>query len=186
MHDDLDPLMEKYGIDALLTNGSAFDNPNIYWLTGFRSSDNIIYLKNKGEDPMAASAFLAIERVKKESFIKKTHDLSEVYLQLLKENKKIRDNMDRAYDDLLKKQFSGKVLGVPDEFPASLLVMLQGMGYEIKVVRDLVLEARATKSTKEIEIIKKAGKATTDAIAHVIEIVKDSDIVVHETSLVLT
>ncbi|MGY5872875.1 MAG: Xaa-Pro peptidase family protein [Candidatus Thorarchaeota archaeon] len=176
MHDDLDPLMEKYGIDALLTNGSAFDNPNIYWLTGFRSSDNIIYLKNKGEDPMAASAFLAIERVKKESFIKKTHDLSEVYLQLLKENKKIRDNMDRAYDDLLKKQFSGKVLGVPDEFPASLLVMLQGMGYEIKVVRDLVLEARATKSTKEIEIIKKAGKATTDAIAHVIEIVKDSDI----------
>lgn len=174
MHDDLDPLMEQYGIDALLTNGSAFDNPNIYWLTGFRSSDNIIYLKNKGEEPLAASAFLAIERVKKESFIKKTHDLSEVYLQLLKENKKIRDHMDRAYDDLLKKQFSGKILGVPDEFPASLLVMLQKMGYEIKVVRDLVLEARATKSTKEIEIIKNAGDATIDAIAHIMEMVKDS------------
>ncbi|MCJ7817223.1 MAG: Xaa-Pro peptidase family protein [Candidatus Thorarchaeota archaeon] len=176
MHDDLDPLMEKYGIDALLTEGNAFGNPNIYWLTGFRSSDSIIYLKNRGEEPLAASAFLAIERVKKESFIKKTHDLSEVYLQLLKENKKIRDNMDRAYDDLLKKQFSGKLLGVPDEFPASLLVMLQEMGYEIKVVRDLVSEARATKSTKEIEIIRKAGNATTDAISHIIEIVKDCDI----------
>ncbi|MGY5881307.1 MAG: Xaa-Pro peptidase family protein [Candidatus Thorarchaeota archaeon] len=176
MHDDLDPLMEQYEIDALLTEGSAFENPNIYWLTGFRSSDNIIYLKNKGEEPLAASAFLAIERVKKESFIKKTHDLTEVYRQLLKENKKIRDNPDRAYKDLLQDQFSGKILGVPDEFPASLLVMLQKMGYEIKVVRDLVSEARATKSAKEIEIIRKAGKATTDAISHVIEIVKDSDI----------
>ncbi len=176
MQKDLDPLMEKYGIDALLTNGSAFDNPNIYWLTGFRSSDNIIYLKNKGEEPLVASAFLALERVKKESLIKRTHDLSEVYLNLLKENKKIRDNLDRPYDDLLKNQFSGKVLGVPDEFPASLLVMLQGMGYNIKVVRDIVSEARATKSAKEIEIIKKAGDATTDAITQIIEMVKDCDI----------
>jgi len=176
MHDDLDPLMEQYEIDALLAYGSSFENPNIYWLTGFRSPDDIIYLKNKGEEPLVASAFLAIERVKKESFIKKTHDLSEVYIQLLKENKKIRDNMDRAYDTLLKNQFSGKVLGVPDEFPASLLVMLQKMGHEIKVVRDLVTEARATKSAKEIKIIKKAGDATTDAIAEIIEIVKDCDI----------
>ncbi|MGY5860675.1 MAG: Xaa-Pro peptidase family protein [Candidatus Thorarchaeota archaeon] len=176
MHDDLDPLMEKYGIDALLTSGSAFENPDIYWLTGFRSGDEITYLKNKGEEPLAASAFLAIKRVTKESFIKKTHDLSDVYLQLLKENKKIRDNMDRAYDDLLKNHFSGKVLGVPDEFPASRLVMLQEMGFEIKVVRDLVAEARATKSAKEIEIMKKAGKATIDGITHVIETVKDSEI----------
>ncbi len=176
MQNDLDPLMEKYGIDALLTEGSAFDNPNIYWLTGFRSSDNIIYLKNKGEEPLVASAFLALERVKKESPIKRTHDLSEVYLNLLKENKKIRDNLDRPYSDFLKNQFSGKVLGVPDEFPASLLVMLQGMGYDIKVVRDIVSEARATKSTMEIEIIKKAGDATTDAITQIIEMVKDCDI----------
>ena len=176
MHDDLDPLMEKYGIDALLVNGNAFNNPNVYWLTGFLSSDIIDYLKNRGEEPLVASAFLAIERVKKESFIKKTHDLSEVYRQILKENKRINDNLDRAYDDLLKKQFSGKILGVTDEFPASLLVMLQKKGYKIEVVRDLVKEARATKSTKEIEIIKKAGDATTDAITHVIEMVKDCDI----------
>lgn len=176
MHSDLDPLMEKYGIDALLAEGSAFENPNIYWMTGFRSSDNIIYLKNKGEEPLAASAFLAIERVKKESFIKKTHDLSEVYLQILKENKNIIENMDRVYDDLLKTHFSGKILGVPDEFPASLLVMLQEMGYQIKVVRDLVKEARATKSAKEIGTIKKAGTATTDSITDIIEIVKNCDI----------
>ena len=176
MQKDLDPLMEKYGIDALLAKGSAFDNPNIYWLTGFRSTDEIIYLKNKGEEPLVASSFLALERVKKESLIKHTHDLSEVYLNIVKENKKIIDNLDRVYDDLLKKQFSGKVLGVPDEFPASRLVMLQDMGYNVKVVPYIVLETRATKSVKEIEIIKKAGDATTDAITQVIEIVENCDI----------
>ena len=176
MLDDLDPLMEKYGIDALLTHGNAFENPDIYWLTGFLSPDDIIYLKNKGDEPIVATAFLTVERVKKESSIKKTHDLSEIHLQILKENKKIRDNQDRDFEDLLKKQFSGKLLGVPDVFPASFLVMIQKMGYEIKVVRDLVQEARATKSSKEIKTIKKVGKATTEGISHVVEVVKDCEI----------
>jgi Xaa-Pro aminopeptidase len=168
--------MDKYEIDALLTYGNAFENPNVYWLTGFLSADPIFYMKNRGEDPLAASAFLAIERVKKESFIKKTHDLSEIYKQILKENKPVRDNLDRAYKDILEKHFTGKSIGVPDEFPASHLMILQKLGYEIKVVRDLIQEARATKSSGEIEIIKKAGDATTDAISQVIELVKDCDI----------
>ncbi len=176
MIDDLDPLMEKYGIDALLTYGNAFENPDLYWLTGFLSADNITYLKNKGDEPIVATAFLTVERVRKESFIKRTHDFSEIYRQILRENKKIRDNQDREFEDLLKKQFSGKVLGVPDDFPASFLIMIQKMGYEIKVVRDLVTEARATKSEKEIKIIKRAGKATTDGISHIIELVKDCDV----------
>jgi len=176
MLDDLDPLMEKYGIDALLADGNAFENPDLYWLTGFLSGDNITYLKNKGEEPIVAAAFLTVERVKKESFIRRTHDLSEIYRQILRENKKIRDNEDREFEDILKKQFTGKVLGVPDVFPASFLIMIQKMGYDIRVVRDLVREARATKSDKEIKIIKKAGKATTDGISHIAEIVKDCEI----------
>jgi len=181
MLDDLDPLMEKYEIDALLTYGNAFENPDLYWLTGFLSPDNITYLKNKGDEPIVASAFLAVERVRKESFIKRTHDLSEIYRQILRENKKILDNQDREFDDLLKKQFSGKVIGVPDVFPASFLIMIQKMGYEIKVVRDLVTEARATKSNREINVIKKAGKATTDGISRIVEIVKDCDVGANKT-----
>ncbi|MBN2229632.1 MAG: aminopeptidase P family protein [Candidatus Thorarchaeota archaeon] len=176
MLEDLDQLMEKYGIDGLLVNGSAFENQDIYWLTGFRSSDEIIYLKNRGDEPLVASSFLALERVKKESLITQTHDLTEVHLQILREKKKVRDNQDRIYGDLLKKQFSGKVLGVPDIFPASILVMLQKMGYTIKVVRDLVMEARATKSPREIKTLKKAGDATTAAIAQIVEMVKESTI----------
>jgi hypothetical protein len=107
MYEDLDPLMEEYGIDALLTTGSAFVSPNIYWLTGFRSSDEIIYLKNHGDDPLVAAWLLAVERLRKESFITKTHDVSDIVLKLFHENKVIQDNMDRIYKSLLKTHFSG-------------------------------------------------------------------------------
>jgi Xaa-Pro aminopeptidase len=183
MYEDLDPLMEKYGIDALLTTGNAFENPNIYWLTGFRSGDEIIYFKNRGDDPLVAASFLALERVQKESFITKTHDVSDVILKLLHENKVIQDNMDRVYTSLLKAHFSGETLGVPDEFPASKLVMLQKMGYTVNVVEDIVLEARAKKSQKEVKTIKKAGDATTGAIARVVEMVKNSKIGPNKTLL---
>ena len=176
MHDDLDPLMEKYGIDSLLVTGNAFENPSMFWLTGFRSPDEIIYLKNRGDEAIAASTFLAIERVRKESFITRTHDYTDVVLKILQENKVVGDNMDRVYSSLLKAEFSGKTLGVSDDFPASLLVMLQKMGYAVKVVRDLLLEARSRKSSREIKTIKKAGDATTSAILQVIEIVKSSTI----------
>jgi Xaa-Pro aminopeptidase len=176
MLDDLDTLMEKYDIDALLASGSAFETPNILWLTGFRSADEIIYLKNRGDVPIVAASFLAAERVPKESFITRIHDYTDVIMKLLQENKAVIDNMDKIYGSLLTAQFSGKTLGVPDDFPASLLVMLQKMGFTVKVVRDLVREARARKSSKEIKIIKKAGDATTGAIAQVVEMVKHSSI----------
>lgn len=176
MHDDLDRLMEHYEVDALLAYGNAFENPDVYWLTGFRSPDYITYLKNKDEEPLIASALLTLNRVKKESFITHTHDLTEIYLQIIRENKKIVDNQDRLFNDLLKAQFSGKVLGIPDDFPASIFVILQKSGYNLKVVRDLVMEARATKSPREIKIIKKAGDATTAAISEVVDMITDSDI----------
>ncbi len=176
MHEDLDPLMEKYHIDALLLYGNAFEKPNIYWLTGFRSGDDIAILKNRNEAPLVGSNLLTLERVKKESFITHTHDLTEVYLQILRENKKIVDNQDRIFNDLLKAEFSGDVLGVPKDFPANLLVVLQESGYNVKVVRDIVEEARATKTPREIKIIKKAGLATTTAISRVLDMVRESDI----------
>ncbi|MHA1768717.1 MAG: M24 family metallopeptidase [Candidatus Thorarchaeota archaeon] len=181
MLDDLDTLMEKYEIDALVATGSAFDSPNILWLTGFRSPDPIIYLKNRGEEGLVATAFHALQRVKSESFIKKTFDLTEEYIGILKENKSMADNMERFYKPLLKHEFSGEVLGVPDDFPASQLVLLQQMGYDVKVVKDLLPRARATKTSKELSIIQKAGDATTSAISEIVSMIKDSDIGANHT-----
>jgi Xaa-Pro aminopeptidase len=176
MLEDLDSLFEKYEIDGLLSIGNAFDDPNMFWLTGFRSPDSVMYLKNFGEDGIVATGFNTLERVMKESFIKKTHDLTDVYIGILKDNERIKDNQDRLYRSLLETDFAGGVLGVPDNFPASHLVMLQRMGYQVQVVSDLLLEARGTKTKEEISVIRRAGVATSGAIKEIIETIKDSEI----------
>jgi Xaa-Pro aminopeptidase len=176
MLDDMDALMEKYAIDGLFSYGSPFDSPNLLWLTGFRSGDNIYYLHNRGEDGIIGAPFNTLDRVKKESFVKRTYDLSELVVGLLRENKQIMKNRDALIGPMLRENFNGTVLGVPDEVPASILVILQRLGFEVKVVEGLVPDARATKSGEEIKIIKKAGDATVGAIKRVIEMIKDSDV----------
>ncbi|MHA2358868.1 MAG: M24 family metallopeptidase [Candidatus Thorarchaeota archaeon] len=173
---DLDSLMEKYEIDGLFTFDSPFHSPNLLWLTGFRTGDHILYLKNKGEESFIGASFNQVERTKNESFVKRIYDTSESIINLLKENKIVKDNEDAIIGPMLKDNFSGEILGVPDEIPASVVVTLQELGYDVKVVRDLVPDARATKSADEVKMIKKAGDATVGAIKEVVEMIKDSDV----------
>jgi Xaa-Pro aminopeptidase len=176
MLQDLDSLMEKYQIDSLLATGNAFEDPNILWLTGFRSPDTIVYLKNKGEEALAAAALNTVDRLAKESFVKRTHDFSEVYLSILREGLHVNKNWDRLYKSVLDAEFSGKRLGVPDELRASHLMTLLGLGYDVKVVPDLLLEARATKNPREVNTIRKAGKATVEAMNEVVGVVRDAEV----------
>ena len=176
MLDDMDDLMEKYEIDGLFAYGSPFSTPNLLWLTGFRSSDRIYYLQNQGEPGIVGASFNALDRVKKESFVKHTYDISELVVQLLKENKQVMENREALIGPMLREKFTGMTLGVPDETPASVLVILQSLGYDVKVVRDLIPDARATKSSEEIKKIEKAGDATVGAIKEVVDMIKDSEV----------
>jgi Xaa-Pro aminopeptidase len=168
--------MDTHEIDGLLAVGNAFDTPDIYWLTGFRSTDQVTYVKNRGDEPVVASFFNTIERVEKESRIKRTHDLSDIIIRLMKEGKNPRNHIDVVLKDIMKNIFTGKVIGVPNHIPAERLVIIQKMGYDVKVVPDLLTDARATKSAAEIDAIKKAGNATVGGISKLLEMVKDSDI----------
>ncbi|MGY5852513.1 MAG: hypothetical protein RTU92_02990, partial [Candidatus Thorarchaeota archaeon] len=80
MLEDLDRLMDEAGVDAVLAQGSAFSVPDVYWLTGFRSSDDITVLKNKGEETVVATSFNTLDRVKNESFVTRTHDMTELVI----------------------------------------------------------------------------------------------------------
>ncbi len=181
MLEDLDELMDESGIDGLLASGNAFDDPNIFWFTGFRSSDSIIYLKSKNEEGLIATSLNTLARVEKESFIKRTHDLSDIHLSILSEGQRVDRNRDRFYKSLLKAEFSGKTLGVPDEFPASHLMTLLDLGYDVKAVPELVRKARGTKSTREVNIIRKAGKATVAAMNRVVDVIQNASVTENRT-----
>jgi len=176
MIDDLDNSMEDKGVDAILAEGNGFEVPDIYWLTGFLSPDSVSVLKNLGEDLIVATTFNTLDRVRKESHVKRTHDLSETYLQLMRRQQRPIDNPEAIYEDFLGNQFSGSIIGVPTHLPAHVLIAIQNLGYEIEVVPHLLKNARATKTAKEVKMIRTAGAATINAISVVAEIIKDADV----------
>ncbi|MHA1637795.1 MAG: M24 family metallopeptidase [Candidatus Thorarchaeota archaeon] len=181
MLDNLDELMEKENVDAVIATGNAFNVADIYWLTGFRSTDPVIVMQNHGEESVVITSHKTLGRVLKESFIKKTYDLTESINNLIRENKKREEFSSILYKQILGDLFTGKTIGVPDHFPASSLVAIQQLGYDVKVVPNLFKDARATKSPREVKMIKRAGKATMDAISKIIELITNSDIGANNT-----
>lgn len=176
MLDDLDRLMEIAGIDAIVAEGSAFTVPDIFWMTGFRSTDSIICLKSRNEPQVVAAGFNTLDRIRSQSFVKRTHDLTELYVSLMRENKRAQENPEIVYRDVLKNLFTGKVLGVPDHIPARVLVAIQKLGYDVRVMPDLLKEARARKSDAEIKTIRKAGDATIESMTEAFEMIRDSKV----------
>lgn len=176
MLDDLDPLMEEAGVDAIVAVGNAFEVPDIFWLTDFRSPDSVIYFKNRDERGTVAASYHTLERVKKEGHIEHTLDMTELYTDLLSDGKRPSDHPELVYEKVLGDLFTGDVIGVPDHLPARVLLAIQGLGYTIQVAPDLVKDARGTKSASEIKTIKKAGDATVAAIKEVIELINDTEI----------
>ncbi len=174
--EDLDALMDANEIDALLVVGNVFEVPDIYWLTGFRSPDTIAYFHSKDDKPVGIAAFNTIKRIKKQSFLKRTYDLSELYLRFRKAGKRAANHPNVVYGTILQEHFTGKTLGVPNHLPARILVAIQNLGYTVKVVPDLLKDARATKSKAEIKTIKKAGDATISAIEQIAKMIQKSKV----------
>ncbi len=177
MREDLDKLMDFFDIDVLLHTGSGFISPTIYYLTGFLSPDEITYVKRKGSEPLVVAAFHTSERVKKQSFIKNVRDITDIYVKLIKEGVIISKNMDKLLKMWVPKEIpEGSKIGVPDDFPATRLLILQKMGYEIKAVPNLFDTLRETKSPDEVEKIRQAAKATMNTFERIIDIINNSEI----------
>lgn len=183
MIEDLDRLMQKEGVDVIVAEGTAFEKPDIYWLTGFCSPDSVICYHAVGEETVVATGFITLERILKESFIKRTYDITEIQRDLSAKGKKLVDYPDLTYGPLLKSLFTGKVIGAPDHLPASVVVALQQMGHEVKPLPHILQSARARKTVKEIKSIKRAGDATIGALARVVDVIKDADIGPNKTLL---
>lgn len=176
MLQDLDPLMEQAGVDAIVAEGNAFEVPDIFWLTGFRSPDSVIYFKNRGETGVVAAYFHTLERIKRESHIEQTLDMTELYTDLISDDKRPYYHPEVVYRKVLGDLFHGDVIGIPDHLPARVVLAIQALGYNIKILPDLIKDARGTKSDEEIKTIKRAGDATVDAIKKVIDLINDTEI----------
>jgi Xaa-Pro aminopeptidase len=176
MIDDLDGLLEQEGVDALIAYGTAFEVPDILWLTGFRSPDLVTVVHNRGEETIVAAAFNTVERIEKEGSVKRTHDLTALFRSLMEKGVRASNSPEIVYKALLGEVLSGDIIGVPDHLPASHLIAIQKIGYKVKPVPDLLMEGRATKSPREVKLIKQAGNATISAVSKVTDMIRDADV----------
>ncbi len=167
--------MEIEGVDAVVLEGNSFEKPDVFWLTGFRSSDTIVCLHAVGEETVVGASYHTLTRLLKESFIRETFDLTEIHNRLKAERRRILENQELVYGPLLREHFTGRVLGVTEDTPASVVIALQRLGYTVKSVPYLFKSARARKDQREVAAIQKCNRATVDAFNAILDIINDSE-----------
>ena len=168
MKKDLDALMEKAGLDALLISGAAARNPAMYYFTGNIHMGMGMLIKPRGQEPVlfcnpmereeAARSGLKIENYAKYNMMELTAEAEgNVALahakryQLMLEEVGVTEGRVSIYG-LLDAPYSFEVFNA-----------LQKIMPEIEVVGEVgssvLLSARETKDEEELEHIRQMGQS---------------------------
>ena len=176
MKNDLDALMEKNGIDALLVTGPAQHNPAMVYLTGLHHLSTADLIKKRGEPAVVFHGPMERDEAAKTGL--RTVSYSQYPMAaLLKEagGNRVQAAVLR-YQRMLAEAgvTSGKVMlyGREEIGPAfSIFSALQqatpGLTFTGDTGEALLPAARATKDEDEIDAIRKMGQVTTAVVSEV-------------------
>ena len=177
MKSDLDRLMKKNNLDAILVTGPAQHNPAMYYLTGGGHLTSADLIKARGGDPVLY--YNPMERDEAAATGLQTKNLAEYdYNDLLK--KAGGDSIEALalrYQKILTEQGvnSGRMaIYGKMEVGAGFAVFaaLQKLMPDLEIVGEasrnsMLLEAMATKDEAEVEHIRRMGKITTSVVGNV-------------------
>jgi len=186
MKQDLDALMQKYNIDYLWVSGPAQHNPNMVYFTGDCHVTNADLFYIQGQTPILLHGMMERDEAAKTG-----------YRLISYSNYPVKPFYELANNDpfeasaLRYKQIledvgikKGKVMlyGVREFGPFySLISRLQQLLPELTFVGDpldlILLEARATKSSDEIERIRQMGVITTTVVQKTRDLLTSHDVV---------
>jgi Xaa-Pro aminopeptidase len=153
----LDTAIASAGAKAYVAFGSSGD-ADMRYLTRFRTSDPVPYIKLPGERGRIIVSQMEYERAARESVAVPVTRAEAGLTEILKEEK----NRWRAYARMIAGIAGGDVL-VPPQFPAALARELEAFARVI-VDEDTVLSIRAVKSEDEITAIARVQEATEAAM----------------------
>ncbi|MFP4344012.1 MAG: M24 family metallopeptidase [Anaerolineales bacterium] len=172
MQRDLDRLMERRNLDALLVRGAVHGNPPLHYLTNGASLMDAIVLKRRGATPLLVVR--AMEReVAQSAGLPIVLDTHYDYRGLLQryEGDVLKAEVAFLQRILAEEGVAGRVAfyGMQDQGQAYVLLRaLQEATPGIEVVGeigdDLITEARATKSVEEVERIAEVGRRTVEVV----------------------
>jgi Xaa-Pro aminopeptidase len=175
--DDLDDLMAEYGCDAIFLEGLSIHKPNLYYVTKFLTVDKGYFVKIAGQPSIFAATDLVCERAQKNSKLRNFHSLSPIWEQAIRDGVSREELEQRIIANIAEKLLpSDGIVGISREADAVVVAGLNKYGITTKPVHNLFLQARETKSTGEIQAIKKASRATEATFERVIEVLQNAKV----------
>ncbi len=164
----LDEALQQKGAAAYVAIGSSAD-ADIRYLTRFRVTDPIIFIKKKGEPGTIVVSSMEYERAKRESIARVVSRNEAGYFDLLKEDP---ENRTRATARMIATLAGGDIL-VPSQFPYALGKELEALS-GVSVEKEAVSRMRAVKTEEELHFIRAVQEATEGAMKTVLSMVKKS------------
>jgi Xaa-Pro aminopeptidase len=177
----LEEAIQKKGAAAYVAYGSSAD-ADIRYLTHFRVTDPLVYVKKRGEPGTIIVSSMEYERAKRESVARVMSRNEAGYFEFLKEDPEHRET---ATVRMIASLAGGPVL-VPPQFPFLLGKQLEGF-FSVSVEKDAVSSMRAVKSPEEMNHLREVQRATEEAMEEALTLLKRStikgDTLIHEDTL---
>ncbi|MDD1656167.1 MAG: Xaa-Pro peptidase family protein [Methanomicrobiales archaeon] len=160
----LDEAIRASGAAAYVAYASSADADMLY-LTRFRTTDPIVFLKKPGERGTMVVSQMEYERGVRESTAAVMTRADAGLSEILKEEK----DRTRAYARMIAGLSGGEIL-VPPQFPVGLARELEQF-HRVAVDRGTVAAMRAVKRTGEVREIRKVVLAAEAAVSKAIRII---------------
>jgi Xaa-Pro aminopeptidase len=164
----LDEALREKGAAAYVAYGSSAD-ADIRYLTRFRVTDPLVYIKKRAEPGTIVVSSMEYERAKRESTAQVISRNEAGYFDFLKEDPSHRG---KATARMIAALTGGTIL-VPPQFPYALGKELEALS-SVSVEREAVTGMRAIKSSEEMNHLRKVQKATERTMKTVLSMLKKS------------
>ncbi len=159
---------------AILIIASSETDANLYHATRFIAPDPFIFVQLNGRKLLLMSD-LEVDRAKSQAQVDEVLSLSHLSKAARARRGVTTPGLLDALDEVLRAQ-EVKRLVVPSTFPVAIADNLRGHGYEVTPKRDPFFESRMIKSADEIAAITATQRATEEAVAILVNLIRGSEI----------
>lgn len=158
---------------AILIIATSETDANLYYATRFIAPDPFIFLQLNGRKLLLMSD-LEVDRAKSQAQVDEVLALSHLLKAARRRGVTTPGFLD-VLDEVLRAQ-EVKRLVVPSTFPVAMADELRQHGYEVAPKPDPFFESRMIKSADEIAAITATQRATEEATAILVNMIRESDI----------
>ena len=187
MRNDIDCLMEKQNIDALWITGGLQNNPDMVYFTGIQHVSQADLFKIRGRDPLLYHlANIEREEAARSGFETHPYFSDKPLKEYLQKNKadlsaSIAARMKEAMGEMGLASGRVAISGMIDlSYGYTLIEQLKLILPDIEFVSflqdSLIAQTRMTKSSQEVEHIRKMGKITTEVVDRVRRFLQEQNI----------